>query len=207
MIYEMRVYTAKPGAVGEYESRFGEAYKAREKYSKLGAMWHTEIGPLNQVIHMWQYESLQQRAEIRATAAKDPSGLWPPKTPDLLMSQEVEILDPVKGMKDWGEPQQWGNLYEMRQYTYAPGDIGKAAAAFGEALAARDAIYPVAGMFVAQQGNLNRLYQIFPYKSHAHREEVRAEFRKQGVWPPHAEVRPINQLVRFMEPASFSPIH
>src|SRR5512146_3534396 len=119
----MRVYTVKPGAVGEYESRFAEGYKAREKYSKLGAMWHTEIGPLNQVIHMWQYESLQQRAEIRATAAKDASGLWPPKTNDLLVSQEVEILDAVKGMKDWGDPQQWGSLYEMRQYTYAPGDI------------------------------------------------------------------------------------
>jgi hypothetical protein len=95
----------------------------------------------------------------------------------------------------------------MRQYTYAPGDINKAATAFGEALAGRDAIYPVAGMFVAQQGNLNRLYQLFPYKSFDHREEVRAEFRKQGVWPPHAEVRPVNQLVRFMEPASFSPLH
>ena len=84
MIYEMRVYTVKPGSVGEYESRFAEAYKAREKYSKLGAMWHTEIGPLNQVIHIWPYESLQQRAEIRATSAKDPSGLWPPRTPELL---------------------------------------------------------------------------------------------------------------------------
>ncbi len=151
MIYEMRVYTVKPGAVAEYEARFAEGYKAREKYSKLGAMWHTEIGPLNQVIHVWQYESLQQRADIRATAAKDPSGLWPPKTNDLLVSQEVEILDPVKGMKDWGEPQQWGSLYEMRQYTYAPGDINKAATAFGEALAARDAIAPVAGMFVARR--------------------------------------------------------
>jgi hypothetical protein len=207
VIYEMRVYTVKPGCVAEYEARFGEAYQAREKYSKLGAMFHTDIGPLNQVIHIWQYESLQQRSEIRAASAKDPSGLWPPKTSELLASQEVEIMDPVKGMKDWGEPQQWGNLYEMRQYTYAPGDINKAATAFGEALAGRDAIYPVAGMFVAQQGNLNRLYQLFPYKSFDHREEVRAEFRKQGVWPPHAEVRPVNQLVRFMEPASFSPLH
>jgi hypothetical protein len=85
--------------------------------------------------------------------------------------------------------------------------MGKAVAAFNEALPGRDAIYPVAGMLSASQGSLNKLYQIFPYKSWDHREEVRGEFRKSGVWPPHAEVRPINQLVRFMVPADFSPIH
>ena len=129
MIYEMRTYTVKPGAASEYESRFGEAYAAREKYSKLGGMWHTEIGPLNQVIHVWPYESMQQRADTRAAAAKDPSGLWPPKTTELLVSQEVDILDPVAGMQDWGEPRQWGAIYELRMYTYAPGDAQRAATA------------------------------------------------------------------------------
>jgi len=207
VIYEIRTYTVKPGAVAEYEARFAEAYSVREKYSKMGGMWHTEIGPLNQVIHIWPYESLQQRADIRAASAKDPSGKWPPKTMDLLVSQEVDILDAVPNMPAWGEPQRWGDLYELRMYTYAPGDIGKVAAAFGEALAGRAAIYPVAGIFTSQQGNLNRLYQLFPYKSWDHREEVRAAFRKAGVWPPHADARPVQQLVRFMEPAPFSPLH
>jgi hypothetical protein len=208
MIYEIRTYTVKPGAVPEYEKRFAEAYTAREKYSKLGGMWHTEIGPLNQVIHIWQYESLQQRADIRAAAAKDESGKWPPNTSELLDAQEVDIADPVRNMVEWSGPQQWGELYELRMYTYAPGDAAKAAAAFGEAIEARNAIYPVAGIFTTQQGgNLNRLYQLFPYKSFDHREEVRSEFRRQGVWPPHAEVRPVSQLVRFLYPAAHSPLH
>jgi hypothetical protein len=203
----MRTYTVKPGAVGEYQARFAEAYAVREKYSKLGGMWHTDIGPLNQVIHIWPYESLQQRADIRAASMKDASGLWPPKTSELLIQQEVDILDPVKNMQEWGEPQQWGNLYELRMYTYAPGDANKAGATFAESIQARADIYPVAGIFVSQLGNLNRLYQLFPYKSWDHRDEVRAEFRKSGVWPPHADVRAVSQLVRFMEPASFSPLH
>jgi hypothetical protein len=207
MIYEMRTYTVKPGAAAEYESRFGEAYAAREKYSKLGGMWHTEIGPLNQVIHVWQYESMQQRADTRTAAAKDPSGLWPPKTTELLVSQEVDILDPVPGMQDWGEPKQWGAIYELRMYTYAPGDAQRAAAAFSEAMPGRNEIYAVAGIFTSQLGNLNRLYQLFPYRDWAHRDEVRAEFRKSGVWPPHADARPVSQLVRFLEPAPFSPLH
>lgn len=206
MIYELRTYGIKPGSVGEYYKRFEAALAVRLEYSAFGGMWHTDVGPINQLIHIWPYESLQHRADTRKRLFAE--GRWNPNNLDLLVSQEVDILDPVASMEPWGEPKRWGDLYELRMYTYAPGgDINKAAAAFNEALPGRSAIYPVAGMFTTQQGNLNRLYQLFPYKSWDHREEVRAEFRKQGVWPPHAEVRPINQLVRFLEPAPFSPIH
>ena len=209
MIYEMRIYTVKPGAVAEWEGRFAEAYPVREKYSRLGGMWHTEFGPLNQVLHIWHYRSMQERADIRAAALKDDSGKWPPRSQDLLMTQEVEILDPVPNMPDWdGEPKQWGNLYELRQYTYAPGDIGKVAQAFGDALKGRDEIYPVAGIFTSQLGNLNRLYQLFPFKDWAHRDEVRSEFREKRVWPPSGtDARPVAQLVRHMVPAQVSPLH
>ena len=77
MIYEVRTYTLKPGGVPQFEKNFGEALPHREKYSKLGAFWHTDIGPLNQVIHVWPYENLAERDQIRADAAKDPN--WPPK--------------------------------------------------------------------------------------------------------------------------------
>jgi hypothetical protein len=113
----------------------------------------------------------------------------------------------VKGMTDWTGPQQWGTVYEMRQYTYAPGDLGKVVPAFGEAIAGRAAIYPVAGVFTSQLGNLNRLIQLFPFKDWNHRDEVREEFLKTKVWPPHTDARPVAQLVRHMLPADCSPLH
>ena len=58
MIYEVRTYTLKPGTVAEFEENFAKALPAREKVSPLGAFWHTDIGPLNQVIHVWPYENL-----------------------------------------------------------------------------------------------------------------------------------------------------
>src|SRR4051794_6109560 len=161
----MRIYNMKPGGVAQWEANFMEAYTGtRDKYSKLGGMWHTEFGPLNQVIHIWQYDNLQQRADIRAQASKDASGKWPPKSGDLIVSQEVEILVPVKNSPVWDEPKEGGGGYELPQSPSAPGDIGKVAAPFGEALPARNAISPVAGIFRADLGNLNRLYQLFPYK-------------------------------------------
>ena len=53
MIYEFRTYTLKPRSLAEVEKRFGEAYEYRKKYSPLAAFWHTEVGPLNEIIHVW----------------------------------------------------------------------------------------------------------------------------------------------------------
>ena len=76
MIYEVRTYRLKPGSVPGFEENFAKVLPHREKYSKLGAFWHTEFGPLNQVIHVWPYESMGDRTRIREEAAKDPN--WPP---------------------------------------------------------------------------------------------------------------------------------
>jgi NIPSNAP len=206
MIYEIRVYTLKPGSVGEYEKRFAEAVEVRSKYSPMYGMWHTEIGPLNQIVHIWAYASLQQRADTRAAAAKDTSGNWPPKTSDLVVSQESDILNPIKGMHHHTGEQELGGVYELRMYTYPAGAISKVAETFAAAYAGRHAAYPVGGIWTSDLGQLNRLYQLFPYKNWDHRDQVRAELRQQQLWPPHGEAHPVAQLVRHMVPAPFSPL-
>ncbi len=94
MIYEMRTYTLKPGATGEFEKRFAEALPHREKHSKLAAFWHTDIGPLNQVIHLWAYQDLNERSRVQAEVRQDPN--WPPPNlRELIVSQESRILVPA----------------------------------------------------------------------------------------------------------------
>ena len=88
MIYEMRTYTLRPGTVPEFEARFAQRHPYREKYSKLGAFWHTEFGPLNQVIHVWLYEDLNQRLEAREAAATDADLQRLPTGRDFVVSQE-----------------------------------------------------------------------------------------------------------------------
>ena len=76
MIIEMRTYTLQPGTLAEVEKRFGAALAVREKHSKLAAFWHTDVGPLNQIIHVWTYDSFEQRAAVRAAAMQEEG--WPP---------------------------------------------------------------------------------------------------------------------------------
>ena len=90
MIYEIRTYNLKPGSVPVFEEAFAKGLPAREKYSKLGAFWHTEFGALNQVIHVWPYASVEERADIRAQASKDPDW-WRPSVGQYLRDAGLHL--------------------------------------------------------------------------------------------------------------------
>ena len=200
MIYEVRTYTLKPGSVPEFEKNFAAALPHREKYSKLGAFWHTEIGPLNQVIHVWPYESVEERNSIRAEAGKDPN--WPPPNdPEMYVNMNSEIFIPAPFMRPMGGDQALGALYEMRTYTYKTGSINKVVDIWAEAVPAREEFSPLAA------GGLNKWVHIWPYDDLEQRSKIRAEAVKTPSWPPPTREFLVNQENKIMVPSSFSPMH
>lgn len=56
----------------------------------------TEFGPLNQVVHLWAYASLEDRAKRRAKLLSDPSWTaYAAKVQPLVLWQENKILVPA----------------------------------------------------------------------------------------------------------------
>lgn len=73
MLYEMRIYTVQPGKVGELQALFEkEGLPIIKEHSKLVGWWSTEVGPLNQVVHLWAYENAGHREQVRAKVNGDP---------------------------------------------------------------------------------------------------------------------------------------
>ncbi|MBW1960233.1 MAG: NIPSNAP family protein [Deltaproteobacteria bacterium] len=204
MIYEMRTYTLKPGTVAEFEKRFEASLANRLKHSELAAFWHTEIGPLNQVIHIWPYENLGQREEIRARTAKEPD--WPPKVQDLLLTMESQIFVPAPFSPKLGGGKKLGNIYEMRIYQYQPGTLPEVLKRWEQALnGGRLELSPIAACMSSEIGILNRWVHIWPYKSLEERSRIRAESKKLDTWPPKTREFMVSQQTKIMIPASFSP--
>ena len=186
--------------------RSGKALPARQKYSKLGAFWHSEIGPLNQVIHVWPYESVEERNDVRADAAKDPE--WPPANPsDMYVSQESEIWHPAPFMRPLGEDQALGNIYEMRTYTYQTGTMGKVLELWAAAIPHREEHSPLALGMTSELGGLNKWMHVWPYKSLGERDIIRAEASKSPHWPPPTREFLVSQQNKMLAPAAFSPLH
>jgi len=206
MFYELRTYTLKPGgSVAQYEANFGESLPNRLKYSKLGAFWHTEIGPLNQVIHVWPYETLNERTEARAASVKESD--WPPKGRELILSQESELVIPAPFMRPLGE-QQLGNIYEMRIYTIQTGSMPHMLEKWTEGMPHREKYSPLGACWYTDVGGLNKFYHIWPYKSFEERAQVRTEMFKDPNWPPKTEPGTIiRQENKILVPAAFSPMH
>ena len=95
MIVEMRTYKIKPGAIPEYYRIYETAGMAiqRRILGNLIGYFHTDIGPLNQIVHLWGYADLADRAARRAELAKSQEWLdCVAKLMDLIVEQENKIL-------------------------------------------------------------------------------------------------------------------
>ncbi|MBF0276523.1 MAG: NIPSNAP family protein [SAR324 cluster bacterium] len=205
MIYEIRSYIVQAGRVPEYEKHFEEALPNRMQYSELAGFWHTELGPLNQVVHIWPYEDLEDREEKRAKAAQ--GGQWPPKGKELLVSMTSEIFVAAPFSPVLGGGQKLGNIYEMRIYQYRPGTIPSVMERWEEALkGGRLSLSPLAACMYSEIGGLNVWVHLWPYTSMKERARVRKESHELPTWPPKTREFMISQQNKILIPASFSPM-
>lgn len=204
MIYEIRTYQIAPGSLAEVEKRFGDAYEYRKKYSELSAFLHTEIGPLNEIVHIWGYRDLAERARIRGEAAKDPN--WPPKVQEFIRAMRSEIVTPFAFLPDV-TPGRVGPIFELRYYTLKPGKLPEVAKGWEEKIPERVKMSPLVLAGGVEFGTANGFVHIWAYKSLDQRMQVREEARKKGVWPPPGGGdRLLTQETKILLPASWSPM-
>jgi hypothetical protein len=209
MIHELRTYTIRTqgGGVKELERRFKNGLDVRLKYSALGGFFHTLAGDLSQVVHIWPYEGMRNRAEARAAANRDESDRWPPGIAELFAKQEVEILLPAPFMRPL-EPLEAGRLWELEWHDYAPGDVDEALEGIKASLPAREELSAIVGCWTVDVGpSLGRIYILSPYRDLEHRQQVIAELSKSGIgWPPRNGFQPASTGSKLLEPAVFSPL-
>lgn len=214
MIYEVRTYDVQPHSIPEVEKRFGEAYEYRKKISPLAAFFHTEIGPLNQIIHIWPYKDTAERERLRAEAVKACDGHWPPKISEFIVAQRTDIFIPF-GFSPEIKPGKQGPFFEMRTYTTANGhEMAKMEKMWEAALPDRLKFGPVTAVLRSEYGALNKFLHIWPYASLNDRVETRNKASAAGVWPPMIKAKQlglppaklVQQENKIVMPSAFSPL-
>ena len=100
MIVEQRTYTIKPLRTGDFLELYERAaLPLQKKYlGHLVGFFVSEIGPLNQVVHLWAFDSLAERERRRKEMTEDAG--WPLylkelRTLDVVLEQETKILKSV----------------------------------------------------------------------------------------------------------------
>lgn len=97
MLYELRTYSVMPGKVGEVLRLVEqEALPVLQEHSRLIGWWFTDVGPLNQIVHLWEYKDASDREKARAARLADPRLLGcRDRILSLIVSQSNMLLSPA----------------------------------------------------------------------------------------------------------------
>ena len=98
MIVEERIYTLEVGKAPEYLRLYEQEGLAIQTpiLGNLIGYFSSEIGELNLVVHMWGYESFEERTRRRAELMADPGWqAYVAKVRPLVLRQENRILIPA----------------------------------------------------------------------------------------------------------------
>jgi len=98
-VVDLRIYTIRPRGMPRYLKLFEElALPLALKYfgEPLG-YYVTQIGPLNQVVHLWGFENLADLERRQAALAGDPGfAKYLTATDGLVIAQEDRIMRTVE---------------------------------------------------------------------------------------------------------------
>jgi hypothetical protein len=97
MFIEIRTYRLRNGAVPAYLAAVAEGVEIQKRH--LGALvgyYASEIGPINEIVHIWAFASLDDREARRSRLGADPE--WQaflPRIRDLIEIAETKIMKPA----------------------------------------------------------------------------------------------------------------
>ncbi len=94
-IVDIRTYTIRPRGVPEFLRLFEELALpiALRHWGPPVAFYVSEVGPLNQVVHMWEFESLADMERCRAAIYNDPEfAKYVAATDGMIVAQEDRIV-------------------------------------------------------------------------------------------------------------------
>ena len=98
MIVEQRTYTLHPGQHLKYLDTYEKEGLEIQRpiLGNLVGYFFTDIGPLNQLVHMWGYDSLDQRTKRRRKLFEDLGWrAYIQMIVPMIASQESKILIPA----------------------------------------------------------------------------------------------------------------
>jgi hypothetical protein len=211
VINELRIYTLKAGMGAEAAKNSGTVGRdiRGDNYGKLEGYWITEIGPLNQVVHLWTYESLNDRSRLRGELAKNKRWTeeYIPLIRPYLLRQDIRLMNPVIAP---AKPATTGNVYELRYYRTRPGGVKPWLDAFTGALEVRQKYSKISALWTTEAGQPNEVVHLWAYPDLNARAKARGEAIKDPGWQAFLKtggplLDEMNSLI--MVPSAHSPMH
>lgn len=210
MIYELRTYTIKPGGVPEVlkaNEEVGRPVRGND-YGKLEGYWYSDMGPLNQVMHLWSYDSMLERDRLRKEVGQLDGWVngYIPIVRPLMLKQHVRFME---AHRDMSPPLEGGNFYEFRNYRVKPGVANEWMKKFVGVMPTREKYSKNICAWVSHSPDPNEVCHLWAYKDTNERKKARDGVMTEPAWQEFAaygttQLEDMHSTM--MWPASFSPL-
>ena len=183
MIHELRTYTFHPGKINQYldvARTIGRPVRGQNYGINLG-YWTSEFGSLNQIWHLWQYDSMEQRAHLRDELAKNERWTkeYVPAIRPLIARQDIRFLNPIYGPN---KPEKEGGFYELRMYRFNPGTAAPWARGYRDIMPVREKYSKNVGLWLGEAPQPNEALHMWNYQSLEARAKARGDLFKDPEW-------------------------
>uniref|UniRef100_H3ASG7 Nipsnap homolog 3A n=1 Tax=Latimeria chalumnae TaxID=7897 RepID=H3ASG7_LATCH len=209
--YEFRTYSVKPAKMTDFIKLTTENIHLRTAHSELLGYWTVEIGGLNQVFHIWKYDSYAQRAAVRTALAQNQE--WQGKYISRMLPMLDKQHNEVTYLVPWcqiGKPPKKGT-YELVTFQMKPGGPSVWGPSFEAAVNthANAGYATLIGIFHSEYGFLNQVHALWQYESPDNRATGRHRIHEDA--RVVAAVRQsvsylMSQENKLLIPTSFSPL-
>lgn len=214
--YELRTYSIKPESVGDFVKITNEHLHLRMAHSKLIGYWMTDLGGLNEVVHIWEYDSFAQRTAVRAALGKDLNWQFTyfRHILNMMSKQDNVVMKALPNIPVQAEPRKEGGIYELRKYIMKPvGGPATFLPPFFNTLHPRIKVHEklnygkLMGAWMTEVGDLTAVYHLMSYES----MDKRTEARNVVLSSDEAKNAPIPDSITSMTnkillPLPFSPL-
>ena len=98
MIVDVRTYTLVPRKLAKYVELFEtHALPVMQRHGlELMGYYTSHVGPLDQVVHLWRYDSLADMERKRAARDADPAwGAYLAMTDGMVLMQKDKVMRPA----------------------------------------------------------------------------------------------------------------
>jgi hypothetical protein len=171
--------------------------------------WTAEFGALNQIWHLWKYDSLNDRERLRGELAKNEKWTkgYVPVIRPLIQRQDLRVMNPVVDIRP--DDGTTGNLYELRIYRTVLGGAQQYGENFKAVRAARDKYSPIWGAWTGELPQPNEWIHLWRYKNLQERFEARAAAMKDPAWQAYLAKGPpllAEMHSTLLIPTNYSPL-
>ncbi|HET6184742.1 MAG TPA: NIPSNAP family protein [Acetobacteraceae bacterium] len=210
MIHELRTYTLHPGKLPAFLDLAANVSRPvrGDAYGKLHGYWVSEFGTLNQVWHLWEYASLDERARLRLALAANERWRteYVAKVQPLMVRQDIRLLEPVRPVQP---PDGAGHLYEVRIYRANVGKARPWANLFNAIMPVRERYSRNVGIWMGEAPQPNEIVHMWAYPDLNIRAKTRAEVAADPKWQEF--LREAGGMLAEMQntlllPTAFSPM-